>query len=120
MANKINAKDLERARKHAERREWFRSKTDEIKSFVNNNKETITVLAPCAIGAVVKGVKAADKRAKIKKEEDLKDLYCYDRSLGHYWSLRRKLTNKEWAEIDRRKKCGERLSDILSEMKVLK
>ena len=50
----------------------------------------------------------------------MKDLYCYDRSLGHYWRLRRELSNKEWLEIDQRKKNGERLADILDEMKVLK
>ena len=56
----------------------------------------------------------------MKKEKDLKDLYCYDRSLGHYWTLRRRLTNAEWVEIDKRKNNGERLADILSELKVLK
>lgn len=48
-----------------------------------------------------------------------KHLYCYDRSLGHYWKLRRELTNEEWLEIDKRKKNGERLSDILDDMRVL-
>jgi len=50
----------------------------------------------------------------------LKDLYCYDRSLGHYWKLRRELTNSEWVEIDQRKQNGERLADILDELKALK
>ena len=59
------------------------------------------------------------KHAALAKEQDLKDLYCYDRSLGHYWKLRRELTNDEWLEIDKRKKEGERLSDILDDMKVL-
>ena len=60
------------------------------------------------------------KRINLRKQEELKDLYCYDRSLGHYWRLRRELTNAEWLEIDRRKKNGERLADILEELKVLK
>ena len=60
------------------------------------------------------------KRINLRKQEELKDLYCYDRSLGHYWRLRRELSNKEWLEIDQRKKNGERLSDILAEMTVLK
>ena len=60
------------------------------------------------------------KRINLRKQEELKDLYCYDRSLGHYWRLRRELSNKEWLEIDQRKKNGERLSDILAEMKVSK
>ena len=61
--------------------------------------------------------RGAKKRAF---KEKVKDLYCYDRSVGHYWKLRRELSNKEWLEIDQREKNGERLSDILSEMKVLK
>ena len=64
--------------------------------------------------------KVVSKRINLRKQEELKDLYCYDRSLGHYWRLRRELSNKEWLEIDQRKKNGERLSDILAEMKVLK
>ena len=59
------------------------------------------------------------KHAALTKEQTLKDLYCYDRSLGHYWKLRRELTNEEWLEIDKRKKNGERLSDILDAMRVL-
>ena len=47
------------------------------------------------------------KHAALTKEQNLKDLYCYDRSLGHYWKLRRELTNEEWLEIDKRKKNGE-------------
>ena len=54
------------------------------------------------------------------KDEELHDLYCYDRSLGHYWRLKRELSNKEWLEIDKRKKEGERLADILADMRVLK
>ena len=63
--------------------------------------------------------KAAIKRSNIKAEEDAKNLYCYDRSLGHYWKLRRELRNDEWLEIDKRKQNGERLSDILDSMRVL-
>ncbi len=68
-------------------------------------------------------VSMEDFKREAKKrafKEKVKDLYCYDRSVGHYWKLRRELSNKEWLEIDQREKNGERLSDILSEMKVLK
>lgn len=63
--------------------------------------------------------KAAIKHKNIKDQENVKNLYCYDRSLGHYWKLRRELRNDEWIEIDRRKMQGERLSDILYSMRVL-
>lgn len=77
-----------------------------------------------AIGSVVLAGskylgKAAIKHRNIKAEENVKNLYCYDRSLGHYWKLRRELRNDEWIEIDRRKMQGERLSDILYSMRVL-
>lgn len=91
-----------------------------IKNWFIDNKEAIILLAPICIGAFTACVKVVGKRANLNKEQDLKDLYCYDRSLGHYWRLRRELTNKEWVEIDNRKKNGERLGDILNELKVLK
>lgn len=72
------------------------------------------------IGGVTTVCKVVGKRITLHKEEGVKNLYCYDRSLGHYWRLRRELSNKEWLEIDQRKKNGERLSDILAELKVLK
>ena len=84
------------------------------------NKEIILTLTPVMIAGVTTVCKVVGKRRNLRKEQDLKDLYCYDRSLGHYWRLRRELSNKEWLEIDQRKKDGERLSDILAELKVLK
>lgn len=106
--------------KKLKRKEWFRSKLDNTKNWICNNKEMILLLGPAAIGAVTTGVTVVSRQAKLRKEKDLKELYCYDRSLGHYWRLRRELSNSEWVEIDKRKNNGERLADILSELKVLK
>ena len=84
-----------------------------------NNRDKVIAGVPIVVGGIATVVKVVGKRSNLNKQEKLKDLYCYDRSLGHYWKLRRELTNKEWLEIDSRKKAGERLSDILSYMKVL-
>ena len=65
-------------------------------------------------------VRFATKRTNLAKEQKLKDMYIYDRSHGHYWELRRKLSNRELTEIDRRKDKGESLVDILESMRVLK
>lgn len=78
------------------------------------------VAIPGVIGASTAMIKAVGKHENIKKEQEVKDLYCYDRSLGHYWELRRELTNSEWAQIDKRKANGERMANILEELKVLK
>lgn len=116
----VEIKDFERESKKREFKEKIDTKIQNGKEWLIRNKETIIVLAPVVIGCGTTVFKVVDKRINLRKQENLKDLYCYDRSLGHYWRLRRELSNKEWLEIDQRKKDGERLSDILSEMKVLK
>lgn len=84
------------------------------------NKDLLIILSPAILGIVAVTTKATAKHINLRKQEQAKNLYCYDRSLGHYWALRRELTNQEWVAIDARKRNGERLSDILSELKVLK
>ena len=88
--------------------------------WVMNNRDTLIVVVPLVTSAVYPIIKSVNKHITIRHSKDLKDLYCYDRSLGHYWSLKRELANNEWIEVDRRKQRGERLSDILESMRVLK
>ena len=98
-------------------------KFERTKEWIVANKEMIIAYTPIVVGGLTLTkdiVKVVGRRVNLRKEETIKELYCYDRSLGHYWRLKRDLSNKEWLDIDRRKKNGERLSDILSEMKVLK
>lgn len=99
---------------------WFNARIQNGKEFIIRNKEGLLTLTPVFIGGITTVCKVVGKRVNLRKQEQLKDLYCYDRSLGHYWRLRRELSNQEWVEIDRRKRNGERLSDILESMKVLK
>lgn len=118
--NVITFKELKKEARKAQIKNWFRNKANNAGRWINDNKEIILILGPSALGAVTTGVKAVGRHVQRGKEKDLKDLYCYDRSLGHYWKLRRELTNSEWVEIDKRKKNGEHLGDILDELKVLK
>lgn len=97
-----------------------KGKVQEIKIWAQQNPEMAMLFVSSGIAVVSYVGKAAVKNATLNKQEAVKELYCYDRSLGHYWELRRKLTNKEWLEIDKRKRDGEKLADILDEMKVLK
>lgn len=111
---------IDKARKKAERREKFQEKVITAKDWVYNNKEILVVAVPGLIGAGTAIVKVVGKRFNLAKEQKLKENYCYDRSLGHYWALKRELSNKEWVEVDKRKQNGERLADILDSLKVLK
>ena len=112
--------DLEKEMKRRARREKIVSKLQAVKEWLIRNKEAVVTIVPIAVGGAATVVKVVGKHVNLRKEEDLKDLYCYDRSLGHYWKLKRNLSNQEWLEIDRRKKNGERLSDILFDLRVLK
>lgn len=103
-----------------ELKDKINNKIREAKWWVMRNKDTIIMLAPVVISGLTTITKVVGKRINLHKQETVKNLYCYDRSLGHYWRLRRELSNKEWVEIDRRKQNGERLADILSELRVLK
>ncbi|MBR1703111.1 MAG: hypothetical protein IJ716_14385 [Lachnospiraceae bacterium] len=127
MEKVIDIKDFQKEAKRRERKEKWHQRRVAVENWFYENKELAMILIPIAgtaTVALVKGTinisKGAVRAHNLKKEEDLKNLYCYDRSLGHYWALRRELSNAEWIEIDRRKKNGERLSDILDELKVLK
>lgn len=112
--------DIEKERKREAFKQKVAYKLYKTKEWIIRNSDIIVVVAPVVISGVAKVVKVVGKNVNLRKEESVKNLYCYDRSLGHYWRLRRELSNKEWVEIDRRKRNGERLADILSELKVLK
>lgn len=101
-------------------KEWLNEKVNQGAKVIQEHEELMVVCVPVfySVGKAV--VKELSKLLNMKKQKDIKELYCYDNHLGHYWSLRRELSNKEWLEIDRRKKNGERLADILAEMRVLK
>lgn len=101
-------------------KEAIKSKIQQGKEWAVRNKETIVTYAPIVIPGVITVTKVVGRRINLRKQESIKNLYCYDRSLGHYWSLRRELSNQEWLEVDRRKRNGERLSDILADLRVLK
>ena len=120
MEERIDIADFQKEAKRRQRKEKVLTKINSIGRWISNNKEMIMLLGPAALGTTTAGIKAVSKHVSQGKEKRLKENYCYDRSLGHYWKLRRELTNSEWVEIDRRKNNGERLADILEELKVLK
>lgn len=116
----IDAAELEKAKKRAKRREWIQQKKASAYNFYQNHKEELMIAIPAVASVATVCVKAASKHTSQHREKDLKENYCYDRSLGHYWKLRRAPSNSEWVEIDRRKRSGERLADILDELHLLK
>lgn len=114
--------ELVNNKKKADRRAWVYEKVTKAKWFVEDHKAQIAAVAaatPVVVGTIIQIARMVSQQDRLKKAKDLKELYCYDRSLGHYWKLRRELTNDEWLAIDARKRSGERLADILKELNVL-
>lgn len=114
--------ELVNYKKKADRRAWVYEKVTKAKWFVEDHKAQIAAVAaatPVVVGTIMQIARMVSQQDRLKKAKDLKELYCYDRSLGHYWKLRRELTNDEWLAIDARKRSGERLADILKELNVL-
>lgn len=98
-------------------------KLHKVANWTRNNAEMIKVTAPVIIavaGGTVKIVSKLASKDRARREKALKDLYCYDRSLGHYWKLSRELKSNEWLEVNQRRKNGESLGSIFSDMNVLK
>jgi len=89
-------------------------------AWCKENEDVLIVVVPVVASLAALGIKKGSKMYKQHLEHLDKDLTIYDNRLGHYWRLKRKLSNKEYLEIDARKRAGEALSDILVDLNVLK
>lgn len=114
-------------------RRTFKEKLDDAKLKVKfavrdgfewavENKELVIAAIPLmTIGAngINKVVNTVAKNRTIKAEEAVKKLYVYDRRNGMYLKLRKALTEAQKSEIDRRRRNGETLTQILTSMRML-
>lgn len=90
------------------------------KTWVEQNPEKAALIASGAVAVAQYVGKEAIKDYRDYKDAKLLKLRCYDPSKGHYYYLKRELSNKEWLMIDKRRDAGEKLPDILEDMRVLK
>lgn len=65
-------------------------------------------------------VKSLLKIVELSQEKKIKDLKIYDRSMGKYLDLKRPLTQKDMKIVLERRENGEKLSNILMGMNLLK
>ena len=87
--------------------------------FATENKELVLMGIPLAIAAVRTSQSLVVSK-RVKDERNRMDRSIYDRKAGHHWDLRRKPSNAELAEFDRRRDNGENAYDILRSMRLLK
>lgn len=94
----------------------------EVKEWiVTHPQETITL-----IGFVVTAGKSASNiyskhqaKVNLKKEEEMKNLYMYDRSKGRYQKLRHPMTPSEAIEYEARRRQGETFMEALMNMRLV-
>jgi hypothetical protein len=114
-------KKLNARRKLLELKEKALDMAEGVVDFCIEHKEQLALVAtPLVIGGVKELIKNAKHNQRVNETRELKNKYIYDRSTGHYWHLRRELSEREWMEFESRKAAGERVSEILSSMRVLK
>lgn len=106
--------------KRSKAKAWLKNRWTDVSCWCSENKGLLMVAVPTVIGGITATVKVVGKNINLNKEQNLKEKFVYDTSLGHYWELRQKLTNGQWTEIERRRANGETLGQILNDMKVLK
>lgn len=90
--------------------------------WVSENKELVVVSVPVIAGAAGMGMKMHtqhQRKKNLELEQQVKELYVYDNHLGHYWRVKKPLTNVQWRLIETRKALGEPLGQILEDLKLL-
>lgn len=98
-------------------------KVREAYNWVVDNKEEASVIFTAGtvlVGGVFKTAKMINRQVCLNKEQKLKDLYVYDRSLGVYHKLKHKLRPSEIQQIDFRRNNGESMVSILTDMRLIK
>lgn len=115
-----------------QKKKTFKEKLDDVKTGIKDryyrvsdwcraNQEVVVLTVPIAVGGAFELAKTIVKTKSTSDEKALKERYIYDRSNGHYYECRRKVKNKEWAEIDARHALtGESVGTILQDMRLLK
>jgi len=98
---------------------WFDEKIEAGKKFVKEHGKETIITAITIVGMTGRLYKTL-KPTVYEQERKRIDHTYYDPSSGAHYQLKRKLTNKERQELVDRKRNGEKVLDILKEMRVAK
>lgn len=115
----VDINDFKREAKIRELKAKAKAGYDKAKQVVTEHPAESLALATTLVGSVIGLARRADRKADLKKSEELKERYIYDRSIGGYWKTRRKLSANDMLEIERQKKLGRGLGEILQDMRLL-
>lgn len=106
----------EQKRKAAEKWEDFKAK---CRCTWENHKEEIIFLGPVVVGAATGLARAGARAYSTASENRHRDRETYDPRTGQYYTLKRKMSNSQKLELERRMSNGERKGDILRSMRLI-
>ena len=104
----------------AKAKAWCKNRWADAQDFADRHPVITWIVLPTLLVGACDLTKGLIKSYNLSKEESLKNLYCYDRKLGHYWKLSDVLSNDQWLEVQNRMDNGEKLGSILDSMGALK
>lgn len=114
-----NLNDFKKEEKRRERAEKWQRRINGFGDWMRDHSEELKIIVPVVGGIVLGGGKAISKHAEHKREDDLRNRYIYDRSTGQYYKTRKKISQTQHLEIERRKRAGESIGQILLSMGLL-
>lgn len=80
---------------------------------------SVVIIGGAAIGKLIQKWKSIQP-TQAELDREWHETHIYDRSLGMYFTLKRKMKVSEQIEFDRRKRRGESTGNILESMRLLK
>ena len=101
-------------------KETVKRKWNDTKQWCSENKQLLIVLVPAGLAAANKALKTVDRMQERKYDYKERYLQVWDPATHQHIKLRRELTPAEQLELSQRNQDGERLTDILHDMKVAK
>ena len=122
-AEVINSKSFERKAKRERFKRKVKEKIQETIYWINDNKEFLIIVIPAASAVLTGGfkvIKSISRNIALAQEKKIKDMRIYDRSMGKYVELKRPLNNSDMKTILERRENGEKLSNILMDLKLVK
>lgn len=119
----VNIDDFKKEQQKRERKEKVQRKIKDGLYWIENNKEIISLAIPAVVVTVKGGTKIVNgvsKNIRLHQEKVDKEMRIYDRSLGKHIYLKRPLKNADMRAILERRENGEKLSNILMDMNLMK
>lgn len=122
-AEVVDVNSLEKELKKQQFKRKVKEKIQNTVYWINENKEFLIIVVPAAsaiLGGGFKCIRSISRNIALSQEKRIKDMRIYDRSMGKYIELKRPLKNADMKTILERRENGEKLSNILMDLKLIK